>query len=147
MAYSIETRINARQLYVQDRKSIGEISKQLSVPEKALYRWRDDEAWDKDLEALATTSINSLKDAFLLIVRQLQEMVADPSKFTNANIDKLSKTIKAIKSLEKDIDKRGNILAGLEEFVGFMRENHPADLNLVSQYLVEFSAHLVSKYG
>jgi len=119
----------------------------LNVPSKTLYRWRDADAWDKDRDALATTGITALKDSMILATRQLKDMLDDPAQFTGANVDKLLKLINLIGRMDKDIDRRGNVLLGLGEFIEFMQAHHPEELGRLQPFFIEFQTHITKKYA
>jgi uncharacterized protein YjcR len=144
MAYSTE-RHEAKRLYVEEGKSIKEVSATLSVNEKTLYRWKEDDGWDKDKETLALTGVSAYKNMLLLAVKQLQKMATDET-IDARQADALNKIVKSAKSLAKDIDKRGNIMLGISEFVEFLRESHPETLAGLQPFLVEFGTWVKRKY-
>jgi len=149
MARDIE-RLKAKQLYTEEGKSVGEISAMLGVPEKTVYRWKSeatdtDGDWDKDREAMQLTGLSAYKQTLLLALKQLRAMAVsgdiDPRK-----ADALNKVIKSAKSLAKDIDKRGNILLGMNEFLEFLRQDHEDVLESLTPYLSEFGSWVKRKY-
>jgi uncharacterized protein YjcR len=138
-------RLNAKRLYIEENKEISDIALQLDVPEKTVYRWRAEEGWDKDRETMKLTGVSAYKNMMLIAVRQLEEM-ATSGEIDARKADALNKVIKAAKSLSKDIDKRGNILLGVGEFVTFMREEHSEFLMTLVPYLTEFGTWVKHRY-
>ena len=76
MARKLE-RIDAKRLYCEDRKEIPQISKELNVPEKTLYRWAKDDKWDEQREAMRATSVSAIKQMMSLATAGMQEIVKD----------------------------------------------------------------------
>ncbi|TAK51459.1 MAG: DUF1804 family protein [Bacteroidetes bacterium] len=144
MAYSKE-RLEAKRLYVEEGKSVKEISTTINVPEKSVYRWSLDDGWEKERETMAMTGVSALKNMLLIAVRQLQEM-ASGGEIDARKADAIMKVVKAAKSLGKDLDKRGNILLGISEYVEFLRTEHPDTLVEMQPYLVEFGNWVKRKY-
>jgi len=144
MARSID-RLTARRLYVEEGKTIEQISVSINVPRATLYRWKDEEGWDKDREMLHTTSLSALRSTYLLAVRQLEEMVT-AGKIDARQADAFNKIISGAKRLSSTIDKRANILDGFEEFVSFMEQFHSDALKEMVEFIIEFRTYAKNKF-
>ncbi len=104
-----EDQIRARQLYSLG-KEVKEIHEELDIPMRTLYTWKNDaeHKWEETRQ-LAQMSPESIG---LLLLEGYKKNAIDiannPEKLQNPAIaDSLLKTIKAIKSLEKDADYLG----------------------------------------
>lgn len=144
MAYS-EERIRSKRLYVEEGKSIKEISTMEGINEKTLYRWREEEEWDNDRETMQFTGVAAYKHMMAMAVKKLEEM-AKTGTINPKDADAFMKIVKGARSMAKDIDKRGNILLGLGEFIQFVRENHPDFLGELQPRLSEFGTWVKRKY-
>jgi transposase-like protein len=149
MARDID-RLQAKQLYTQDGKTIKEISIVLGVPEKTIYRWKQesdgtDDDWDAIREVLQLTGVSAGKNVIALAVKKLSEMAAS-GEVDAGKADAIIKIVKVARSLLRDIDKRGNILLGLNEFIEFLRESHPEQLDALQPYIIEFGSWVKRKY-
>lgn len=138
-------RLKAKLLYVEEGKSHEEIAALVGVSETTVRSWSRKDGWETDREAMLLTDVTAYKQMLLMAVKQLQKMAAageiDPDK-----VDVLHKVIRTAKMLGRDIDRRGNILLGLNEFVEFLRELHPDALGNLQPYLIEFGSWVKRKY-
>ena len=145
MSHDITTKLEAKRLFIEEGRSVKEICAQFGLNEKTVYRWRDEEGWEKDRETISLTGVSTLKQSMLLAVRAMEKMV-QAGEINARDVDAIMKLIKGAKSLSRDIDKRGNIMLGLSEFVEFMRENHQENLQGLQLFLVEFGNWVKRKY-
>jgi transposase-like protein len=143
-------RLRAKQLYIEETKGVKEIAALLGVPEKTIYRWRDDakgtpEDWDKDREIVQLTPLAASKRMLILAIKKLDEMVATGS-FDSKSADAFAKTVKSVRTLQKDVDIPGNILLGMNEFIEYLREHHPDRLEGIEDLVIEFGSAVRKKY-
>lgn len=144
MAYTVE-KLKAKQLYTEEGKTIKEIAVVTGIPEKTLYRWKEQEAWDKDREAMQLTGITTMKQTLAHITEELGKIVLN-KEAPKGKADELYKLWKMARDMNKEIDKRGNILLGMNEFVEFLRSEHDDFLPDFEPYLVEFGSWVKKKY-
>jgi transposase-like protein len=144
MAHTTE-RFEAKRLYCEDGKTIKEVALVTGVNEKTLYRWKEDDEWDKDRQAMQLSGVSAYKSMISIAVRKLEEM-ATSGEINASDADALQKVVKSARSLSKDIDKRGNILLGIGEFVLFLRDLHPDQLEGMQALISEFGGWVKRKY-
>ena len=107
MARKLE-RIDTKRLYCEDLKEIPQISKELNVPEKTLYRWAKDDKWDEQREAMRATSVSAIKQMMSLATAGMQEIVRDVKAdglkaLDSQKVFALSKLIRDGKTLSRGI--------------------------------------------
>ena len=149
MARDID-RLKAKQLYTEEGKSIKDISIVTGVPEKTIYRWKQeadgtDDDWDTTRETLQLTGVSAGQSMIALAIKQLKEMSVS-GEIDARKADAFTKIVKSARSLLRDIDKRGNVLLGLNEFIEFLRESHPDQLDALQPYIIEFGSWVKRKY-
>lgn len=144
MAYTIE-KLQAKELYTVEGKTVKEISVVLGLPEKTIYRWKDKESWDNDREAIQLTGMTTMKQTLAHIVEELGQIVVN-KEAPKGKADELYKLWKMAEGMNRGIDKRGNILLGLNEFIEFLRTNHQEFLADLEPFLVEFGTWVKKKY-
>ena len=96
----------AKDLYIKGKKP-SEIAEELELSISTVYKWiKDDKlAFEKD-KRIANFSVEAMSE---LLLGAYKEMIVDiaenPLKLQNAGIaDSILKVVKAVKSLEKDVD-------------------------------------------
>ncbi len=154
MARKVE-RIDAKRLYTEELKEVPEISKQLNVPEKTIYRWKSDDLkkgsdWDKEREAIRNTlssvSIKTDQVAAAQYEKILKEIAAT-GKINPAEIYAFRQLLLSAEAFKKKQDKLGDILLMVNELIEFMTENHPDRLESLHDLLTEFGDSMRDKYG
>ena len=153
MAYK-QQRLEARRLYIEDGLEILEISKRLGVNEKSVYRWRQDDAesndWDKQREEIKMTSFSAARDMLRVATIRMSQMVGEitiSGKLHPGDIHALRELINSAKSLQKDVDRLGNVLITVEELTEFLSQRSPDILEQLMPYLSEFGVEMKRKYG
>ncbi len=154
MARKIE-RIDAKRLYTEELKEIPEISKQLRVPEKTVYRWKYEDLqkgsdWDKEREQLRTTSTIASKKidrvAFVRLEKMLDEIAAG-AKINPSDVYALRQLILSANAFRKGEDKLGDILLMVNELINFTSERYPDKLESMQELLTEFGDAMRDQYG
>jgi hypothetical protein len=146
MARKVE-RITARQLYIEENKSIEDIKKLMpDVAESTLYRWCTDENWDQQREEISTTSFGALKQSMIIANKQLQQMAAS-GKIDPAVLDAVSKLAKFAERMDKNVNAYGNILLAMQEFTEFLSDREPELLKKLEPFLIEFGSTMSKKYS
>lgn len=148
-------RMDAKRLYCEEMKEIPEISRQLNVPEKTIYRWKSEDLerdvdWDKEREEIRMTSFSAVKQMLRAAVARLSTMVAEierDQKINPSEVYALRQLILSAKSLQREVDALGNILLAMTEFTEFLSEREPELLDKLHPYLLEFGEAMKKKHG
>jgi transposase-like protein len=150
MALKVE-RLQAKQLYIEEKKTIEEIAKLLpNVSIQSLYRWCSEENWDREREEISTTSYSAMKSMLRTAVARMMEIEKDikkDGKINSSEVYALRQLILSAKSLQKDVDNYGNIILTMQEFTDFLAERTPEILKQLEPYLIEFGNTMSKKYG
>ncbi len=144
-------RVDAKRLYCEELLDVAEISKRLNVPDKSIYRWKQEDAdqgtdWDKERESMRMTSFSAYKQALKIAIDKLTGM-ATSGVIDVKEADALTKVIKSAKSLYKDVDVLGNILLAMSEFADFLSERSPDTLDSLRPWIAEFGQVMSKKHG
>ena len=137
---------DAKRMYCEEGLLVPEISKRLTVPEKTVYRWKEEEGWDRDREAMKMTSFSAYKQALKIAIDKLTS-IALSGQIDVKEADALTKIIKSAKSLYKDVDVLGNVLLGMSEFSDFLQDRSPETLEKLLPWISEFGQAMSKKYG
>lgn len=143
-------RTEAKRLYIEENVGIAEISKRLDIPEKTLYRWRNDEKWDEEKEDIANTSTNAVKQSYRAAIAAMEKITKDfeaGGTLNSADVQNARMLIKNAKELQKDVDMLGNILIAQREWTQFLQERDPELLQKNLPYLLAFKDEMKKKYG
>jgi transposase len=93
----------AEKLYIYNDQSQKEIADDLGVSEKTLTKWKKEGKWD-DIKAAHTSGtdelIKALLEENLAITRDAK---AEKRRLTSKEVDIMSKNVKAITTLNKDV--------------------------------------------
>lgn len=154
MARKLE-RLDAKRLYIEEKKEIPEIAIMLNVPEQTIYRWKLDDKeqgsdWDKEREEISMTSFSAAKQMLRALNSRLAAMVGEIEKEKKINpseVYAMRQLLKSVKEIEKDVDKLGNILLAMEEFTDFLANRAPDLLRTLHPYLIEFGNDMSKKHG
>lgn len=146
MAHKIE-RIEAKRLYLEEKLSLEEIAKRMpQVSIASLYRWSKEESWDKEREEVALTSYGAYKRVLQLAADKITE-IAQSGQIDARAADAVTKLLKSVKTLFKDVDAYGNILLAVGELTEFLAERDHDLLEKLHPFLVEFGSAMSKKYG
>lgn len=144
-------RLDARRLYCEERKSIGEIAAQLHVPDKTIYNWKAGdklagEDWDHTREEMYLTAFSAHKGTLKLAMDTLNK-ISREGKIDPSQIYAVRQLVLTVKSLYKDVDTYGNILRTVSELIQFMQDRYPDLLQQMQPCLAEFGKTMQDKYG
>lgn len=153
MARKLE-RNDAYMFYVQDMKEIPEISELLKVPEKTLYRWKQEDVhagkdWDKDREAFrATPTANANKMLQTSVARlgKLLDEIQAGNKLDAQEVYALKALYEMAERLTKGQHMYPYILAFTKEFTEFMDAEDPELLQQIIPHLSRFGEEMNKKY-
>jgi transposase-like protein len=144
MAYE-EEKITAQLMYEHDHKNVKDIQKQLGVPMQTVYRWIKDGGWKQYRTDKVLNKFEAYKNFQDLLTKKFQE-IGSQSGIAKEDLDILKGMIKTLSDMGKDIDRRGTILLGIEEFIKFMRAEHAEVVEEFIPYFNEFPKWISKQY-
>jgi transposase-like protein len=153
MAHKLE-RIDAKRYYCEESKEVSEIARLLNVPESTIRRWKSQDAasgndWDKEREALRTTSYSMVKQMMLTLSDRLEKMseeIKASGKINPSEVYAFRQLVLSVKSLEKEDDPYAAIMRFADEYTSYLGEHYPEELQRQQEYIVEFGAAMSKKY-
>lgn len=148
MARTLE-RTDAQLLYTQEMKDIKEISGILNVPEKTLYRWREEDEWDKNREAFRRTPQAKAQEVIVSVADKLSkladQMQAD-GKLDSQGLFALNKLLEQADRMNRSQHMYPYILQMTKELTDFLEEDHPELLEQLLPALKKFGERMAKKY-
>jgi hypothetical protein len=144
MAYE-EEKATAQLMYEQDRQNVKDIHAQLGVPQQTIYRWIKDGGWKQYRTDKVLNKFEAYKNFQDLLTQKFQEIGSQPG-VSKEDLDVLRGMIKTVSDMGKDIDRKGTILMGINEFVKFIRAEHPEKVQDFIPYFSEFPKWVGKQY-
>lgn len=144
MAYEQELTL-AQVMYEQDRKTAKEISTQLGVPLQTVYRWIKSNGWKQFKTEQVLNKFEAYKNMQDLLTQKFQEIGSQPG-ISREDLATLKGLISTVAEMGKSIDRRGTILLGMEEFVKYIRSEHPEKVGEFLPYFSEFPKWVSRQY-
>jgi hypothetical protein len=144
MAYEEEKAL-AQVMYEQDKANAKMIHTQLGVPLQTVYRWIKEGAWKQYRTDRVLDKFEAFKNFQQLLTQKFQE-IGSQEGVSKEDLQLLQQMIKTVSDMGKDIDRRGTILLGMQEFVKFIRSEHPEVVNDFVPYFSEFPKWVSKQY-
>ena len=139
----------AKDLYIKGRKP-SEIAEELELSMSTVYKWIKDEklGFEKD-KRIANFSVDAMSE---MLLGAYKEMIVDisenPLKLQNSGIaDSVLKVVKAIKSLEKDVDYLGISADVVMKATELIKDEYPNYLENWKNIVPRLLEHLEEEYG
>ncbi len=139
----------AKDLYIKGKKP-SEIAEELELSISTVYKWiKDDKlAFEKD-KRIANFSVEAMSE---LLLGAYKEMIVDiaenPLKLQNAGIaDSILKVVKAVKSLEKDVDYLGISADVIKKATELIMNEYPKYVDNWKEIVPRLLEHLEEEYG
>lgn len=128
-----QTKVRARTLYLQEKKTPEDIASMLRVHVTTVYRWKREDHWDKDLTEMLNTGESLREKLFTQLNTKVEELARD-----GGSPDGIAKLWKVIKELDPTVDKLGNTIRTMEEFTSFLGEQYPGALKEMAEPIERF---------
>jgi transposase-like protein len=149
MARKLE-RLEAKRLYVEEGEEIKTIAAKLNVPDKTLYKWKDEDGWDDERKENTMTSASAVKQSYRAAISAMEKITKEfetTGKLNSADVQNARMLIKNAKELQRDVDMLGNIFVAQREWLQFAQERDPDLVQRMLPYLNEFKDEMKKKYG
>ncbi len=139
----------AKDLYIKGKKP-SEIAEELELSIGTVYRWisKEELGFEKD-KRIANFSVEALSEMLLGAYKEMIVDIAEnPLKLQNAGTaDSVLKIVKAIKSLEKDVDYLGVSADVIKKATELIRDEYPNYLENWKNIVPRLLEHLEEEYG
>jgi uncharacterized protein YjcR len=147
-------RIDARMLYSMEMKEVAEISTILNVPEKTLYRWKQEDGkrgtdWDKDRESFRRTPAARAEELFEAAIKKFQEIVdnmAEASAIDSQALFAVDKILDRYEKMRKRQHMYPYILTMVRELTELLEDENSELLQELVPYLKKFGELMAKKY-
>lgn len=166
MAYSKETRAQARSLYVHSRYSLPTISVTLDVATGTISRWKADaraqgDDWDiarsaatmqgEGFKKLVSDAVEGFTIMFQATVNQLEQTEdmppADKAKVMASLADSFSKTMNSAGRASPELSKLGIATDVLKRLGEFVRKEYPVHQDAFLEILEPFGMSLAKDFA
>lgn len=132
-------------MYEQDRAPAKTIAEQLGVPAATVYRWIKEGGWKQYRTDKVLSKFEAFKNFQDLLTQKFQEIGSQPG-VSKDDLTLLRGMIKTLAEMGKDIDRRGTILLGVQEFVKYLRSEHPEKVQDFLPFFNEFPRWVAKQY-
>ena len=137
-------------MYVHEGMDVTVIAERIGVDKSSIHRWKrpekkgDESPWDVDRREKRKTGSSMQEDIMDSLQTMLKEFVDDPDP---KKADAIVKVFSVAKGLDRNIDKLGNTISVIEDLVSFCGEYYPDVVQLLSEPIERFLAHMREKYA
>jgi len=137
--------LEAQRMYVNEGKTLAEISRVLKISEKTLSKWKNagkklgQPTWDemrKKYLISGSGAIERLRAAIIKKIEDIEEGV------TAEEADHLAKLVSALKKLEKEDDLLGSVVICMEKFTEFINIKYPDRKEEFAKIIREFFTYI-----
>jgi transposase-like protein len=136
----------AKCLYVEQSKTLEEISQILDVSIPTLSKWKINGEWDKARQEHRRRKLSTEDRLKKILEDKLTELESKKSAdIDSKEIDQISKISAAIEKLRTRRDPLGATLMVMEEFISWLQQKDQDIYNSISQYFPEFFQYMRNK--
>jgi len=132
----------AEQMFIRQGKGINEIAGILGIAASTVSRWAKKRDWEeRRVEVQNSTLYISEK-----LLKLLATDVMGLNTLDNSSIDRITKAVKSIKSLNTQVDILGNTITVMEQLGNFLSVKHAKLFGAFQEVLPEFLVYMREKY-
>lgn len=137
----------AKELYCRGH-TVEEIANIVSSPESTIYRWKNNEDWEK-AKRLYNLSLDEIQNILSGAIREtILDIEKNPLKLQDSKIaDSLVKVLSTIKKFDKDVDYLGAITDVMTEATEIIKTNFPEMVEGWQKVVPTLFSELEKKYG
>lgn len=132
----------ADHMAIRQQKSNKEIAIALGVSESTIARWAKKRDWHQRREQWVNSSAHIGEKLLNLLSQEVQNLDA----LSNSDVDKIMKAVKAIKSLDADVDMLSTTILVLEQFSNFLHARHSKFFSDFQDILPSFLIYMREKH-
>lgn len=125
MAASVETRAQAAQLYILQRKMPAEIASMLGVSAASVRRWREDEDWDAKVVARAMSGPLLAQECLQQISQIIEDAKKEKRKLTGKEVNEMAQLQKIADRNDGTARFKAHALDTMDRFLSYVAERAP----------------------
>ena len=146
MAYKKSVIDAAKHLYMLEGKTIKQISKELSVPERTIWNWIKKYEWDKDISS--ATGFNLLLEMQKKFAEKVEEVIKNGTLTDSAVADSLWKIAKLMERMMPKRMQLSNLFQFMDDMVSYfsISGESPEFLKRIQEHIPKLGDYLRKKY-
>ncbi|HHL71364.1 MAG TPA: hypothetical protein ENJ29_02535 [Bacteroidetes bacterium] len=137
-----QLKARAEHLYIREGKGVTEISKMLGLSTSTVSRWKREGDWEARHKDVHTSLSRIAEKLIILLADEVDQMEA----LDNANVDKVTKAVKSITTLDKEVDMLGSTVLVMENYGNFLQQKYSGFFGKFQQTLPDFLIYMREKY-
>jgi len=137
----------AKELFCRGH-TVEEIANIVSSPESTIYRWKNNEDWEK-AKRLYNLSLDEIQNILSGAIREtILDIEKNPLKLQDSKVaDSLVKVLSTIKKFDKDVDYLGAITDVMTEATEIIKTHFPEMVEGWQKVVPTLFSELEKKYG
>jgi len=132
----------AERMFIREGKGIQEIAAAIGVAPSTVTRWKKKRNWEQRRIDYQNSAMNIAEK----LLKLLAEDVGKLEKLDSSSVDKIVKAVKAIRSLNQDVDMLGATIEVMEQFANFLQSKHARLHAHFQEVLPQFLIYMREKY-
>ncbi len=129
-------------MFIREGKGTQEIAAALGVAPSTVTRWKKKRNWEQRRLDYQNSALNIAEKLLKLLSRDVQEL----QRLDPAAVDKIVKAVKAIRSLNQDVDMLGATIEVMEQLANFLQSRHARLYKDFQEVLPQFLIYMREKY-
>ncbi len=137
--------LEAQRMYVNEGKTLAEISKILNVSERTLSKWKNvgkkygELTWDEMRKKYLLSGAGAAERLRAAIIKKIEDISENVSA---EEADNLAKLVSALKKIEREDDLLGSVVICMEKFAEFIASKYPERKEEFSRIIREFFGYI-----
>lgn len=132
----------AERMYIREGKGTKEIAAALGISPATVTRWKKQRNWEERRIDYQNSAMNIAEKLLKLLATDVQNL----EKLDPAAVDKIVKAVKAIRSLNQDVDMLGATIEVMEQLANFLQSRHSRLYQEFQEVLPQFLIYMREKY-
>lgn len=132
----------AERMFIREGKGVTEVADTLGISRATISRWKKKRNWDqRRLDFNNSTQAISEK-----LLKLLADDVNSLQQLDSSAVDRITKAVKSIKSLNQDVDMLGTTITVMEQLAHFLQHRHARLYVQFQEVLPDFLIYMREKY-
>lgn len=132
----------AERMFIKENKNVSAIADSLGISASTVSRWAKANDWEnRQMEYAGST---------LRIAEKIRKLLADDvaslDKLDNGAMDRITKAVKSMKEIDREVDMLANTIEVMDQFANFLQSKHSRTFGMVQEVLPDFLIYMREKY-
>lgn len=132
----------AERQFIKENKGVSAIAESLGVSASTISRWAKNGDWEARQADYAGSTLRIAEK----IRKLLADDVASLDKLDNGAMDRITKAVKSMKEIDREVDMLANTIEVMDQFTNFLQAKHSRTFAMVQEVLPDFLVYMREKY-